>query len=215
MADRREGGPVIEVAMSDGAEPAVDRSAAEPGDEILARRLREADDTAAYDALVRRYHRRIWGLCYRMMGNRQEAEDMVQETFLRLHRFRDKYRDGGNFRAWLDRICVNVCLTQKDQGKRRVAVSHQEPMTLSPAAGSAEEARQNPEGRARITEILEQVERAMEGIPAVYRAALVLRAFGELTYPEIAAALGCSEGTVMSRINRARERLRERLRSLR
>lgn len=206
---------MIEVAMSDDAQPAARQGAAEPEDEVLARRLRDADDTAAYDTLVRRYHRRVWGICCRMMGNPQEAEDMVQESFLRLHRFREKYRDGGNFRAWLDRICVNVCLTQRDQGKRRIPVSRAEPVAMAPAAGSAEEARQNPEGRARISEILQQVERAMEGIPAVYRAALVLRAFGDLSYPEIAAALGCSEGTVMSRINRARERLRERLRSLR
>ena len=184
-------------------------------DEDLAARL-VAGDQESFETLVRRHHRRVRSLCYRMTGTMNEAEDLSQETFLRVFRHRETYQVGRRFRVWLDRICMNVCLTHQEKLKRtgpvvRLGDTDQTlPASLSP--GGAE--RQDPEARARMNEMMASVKKVTGSLPAQYRAALVLRIFGGLSYTEIAEVLGISMGTVMSRINRARVRVRNQLKDL-
>lgn len=180
--------------------------AAPPTDEDLASQL-VAGDQAAFEALVRRHHRRVRSLCFRMTGSANEAEDLSQETFLRVFRHRATYQAGRRFRVWLDRICMNVCLTYKESLKRTGPVVRLGDRDgLVPASP-----RQDPEARADMNEMMRKVTQATNDLPAPYRAALVLRIFGGLSYQEIADVLGCSIGTVMSRINRARTRVRNAL----
>lgn len=184
-------------------------------DEDLAGRLITGDQEA-FEALVRRHHRRVRSLCYRMTGTMNEAEDLSQETFLRVYRHRDTYQVGRRFRTWLDRICMNVCLTHQEKVRRvgpivRMGESTVE-LPASALPGSAE--RQDPEARARMNEMLAKVRQVTTELPAQYRAALVLRIFGGLSYQEIAEVLSISIGTVMSRINRARVRVRNQLKDL-
>lgn len=184
-------------------------------DEDLAGRL-VAGDQEAFEALVRRHHRRVRSLCYRMTGTMNEAEDLSQETFLRVFRHRETYQVGRRFRTWLDRICMNVCLTHQEKVKRVGPVVRMGDQTVEISAaalpGAAE--RQDPEARARMNETLAKVKEVTQELPAQYRAALVLRIFGGLSYQEIAEVLSISIGTVMSRINRARVRVRNQLKDL-
>lgn len=184
-------------------------------DEDLAGRL-VAGDQEAFEALVRRHHRRVRSLCYRMTGTMNEAEDLSQETFLRVFRHRETYQVGRRFRTWLDRICMNVCLTHQEKVKRVGPVVRMGDQTVEISAaalpGAAE--RQDPEARARMNETLAKVREVTQELPAQYRAALVLRIFGGLSYQEIAEVLSISIGTVMSRINRARVRVRNQLKDL-
>lgn len=184
-------------------------------DEDLAGRL-VAGDQEAFEALVRRHHRRVRSLCYRMTGTMNEAEDLSQETFLRVFRHRETYQVGRRFRTWLDRICMNVCLTHQEKVKRVGPVVRMGEATVEISAaalpGAAE--RQDPEARARMNETLAKVREVTQELPAQYRAALVLRIFGGLSYQEIAEVLSISIGTVMSRINRARVRVRNQLKDL-
>lgn len=184
-------------------------------DEDLAGRL-VAGDQEAFEALVRRHHRRVRSLCYRMTGTMNEAEDLSQETFLRVFRHRETYQVGRRFRTWLDRICMNVCLTHQEKVKRVGPVVRMGDQTVEISAaalpGAAE--RQDPEARARMNETLAKVREVTQELPAPYRAALVLRIFGGLSYQEISEVLSISIGTVMSRINRARVRVRNQLKDL-
>lgn len=184
-------------------------------DEDLAARL-VAGDQEAFETLVRRHHRRVRSLCYRMTGSANEAEDLSQETFLRVYRHRETYQLGRRFRVWLDRICMNVCLTHQDRVRRLGPVvrlgEHDQSVPASALPGGAE--RQDPEARAQMNEMMASVKRVTQGLPGPYRAALVLRIFGGLSYQEIADVLGISMGTVMSRINRARIRVRNQLKDL-
>lgn len=180
-------------------------------DEALASQL-SAGDAGAFDALVRRHHKRVRSVCYRMTGSPHEADDLTQETFLRVFRHRDSYQPGRPFRVWLHRICVNVCLTHCQSQRRHGALvsladsDRMEPLEPTPAARAAD-----PEAQAGHNELVRSVHNALQDLAPGFRSALVLRLFGELSYLEIANALGCSIGTVMSRINRARLKIRDAL----
>lgn len=184
-------------------------------DEELADRLL-AGDQEAFEVLVRRHHGRVRSLCYRMTGTRADAEDLSQETFLRVFRHRETYQSGRRFRVWLDRICMNVCLTHQERIKRTGPIVRLGDRTGELPAGALVGAaeRQDPEARAQMNEMLKSVAKVTQDLPAQYRAALVLRIFGGLSYQEIADVLGISMGTVMSRINRARIRVRNQLKDL-
>lgn len=193
-----------------GGRPLRSPQPVEEPDEVLAARV-AAGDRQAFDSLVLRYHRRIRSICLRMSSSPEEAEDMSQETFLRMFKYASSYQKGRRFTSWLDRICVNVCLRRREQTKkedRTVRMGDREPEA---AEGSATRAAFDPESQARTSEIKRKLATALESVAAPYRAALVLRVVGELSYQEIADRLQCSIGTVMSRINRARTKLREQL----
>jgi RNA polymerase sigma-70 factor (ECF subfamily) len=144
--------------------------------------------------------RSLFGAAYRMTGNAHDAEDLVQETFLRAYRGFDRFEPGSNARAWLHTILQRV---RTDAARRR----QRRPLTTplegeGPAIAPAQDALAS--GR-------EDLERALQALPEVFRTAVVLRDVQELSYAEIAAAIGVPVGTVMSRIHRGRALLREAL----
>jgi RNA polymerase sigma-70 factor (ECF subfamily) len=144
--------------------------------------------------------RPLFGAAYRMTGNAHDAEDLVQETFLRAHRAFDRFLPGSNARAWLHTILRRVRADAFRRTKRR-------PRTVElEGEGPAMKAPQDALASGR-----EDLERALWALPESFREAVVLRDIQELSYAEIAAALGIPLGTVMSRIHRGRALLREAL----
>jgi RNA polymerase sigma-70 factor (ECF subfamily) len=144
--------------------------------------------------------RSLFGAAYRMTGNAHDAEDLVQETFLRAHRAFDRFEPGSNARAWLHTILQRVRTDLFRRAKRRpetVELLGEGPATPPPQDALAS-------GR-------EDLERALGALPVAFREAVVLRDVQDLSYAEIAAALGIPVGTVMSRIHRGRALLREAL----
>jgi RNA polymerase sigma-70 factor (ECF subfamily) len=144
--------------------------------------------------------RSLFGAAYRMTGNAHDAEDLVQETFLRAHRAFDRFEPGSNARAWLHTILQRVRTDLFRRTKRRpetVELLGEGPATPPPQDALAS-------GR-------EDLERALAALPVAFRDAVVLRDVQELSYAEIAATLGIPVGTVMSRIHRGRALLREAL----
>jgi RNA polymerase sigma-70 factor (ECF subfamily) len=153
-----------------------------------------------FEAEMLPHLRPLFGAAYRMTGNAHDAEDLVQEAFLRAYRAFDSFRPGSNARAWLHTILQRV---RTDAFRRR----RRRPETVEltgdgPAAAPPQDALAS--GR-------EDLERALRELPEAFRAAVVLRDIQELTYAEIAEALGVPVGTVMSRIHRGRTLLREAL----
>jgi RNA polymerase sigma-70 factor (ECF subfamily) len=161
----------------------------------------QAGDKAAYGHLVQRYQRLVVSVAYRHGLDLAEAEDVAQETFVKAWLALPRYRESaGSLRAWLCRIAINT--TRDVHRRERPAQELDEHMPDSD---------HNPADQAEAQSKRWAVRRALDQLPAASRAALVLREYEGLSYAEIADALGIPLGTVMSRLNYARSRLRELL----
>jgi len=176
-------------------------------DDVLAGRARDGD-LDAFNELVERHQSAVFGLCYRLIGGREAAEDATQEAFLSAFRSIGRF-GGGNVRSWLLRIGANEA---KDELRRRrrkdIAVSLDEPL---PGTGETAEPADTAPGTEDLAfrgEIGPALERLLLELPFDQREAVVLADVYDLRYEEVAAITGVSTGTVKSRISRGRERLR-------
>lgn len=172
------------------------------GEEILLARSR-AGDKAAFGTLAQRYYSFAVGVAYRMTGNSQLAEDLVQEAFIKAWRKLPQFRGDCRFRAWLGRIVANTTLDYL----RRQNLERPLDEVVLPAL-PAEDA---PLRRLEREELRQWVRQAVLSLPAQCRIALILREYEGLSYREISETLGIPMGTVMSRLHYARQLLREKL----
>jgi RNA polymerase sigma-70 factor (ECF subfamily) len=184
-------------------------------DEDLMGRVAE-DDERAFPELVRRYQGRVTNLVARVLNDRECADDLAQEVFIRVFVHRRNYRRGSKFSTWLFTIAANLA---KNEIRRRVRRRNwfsldalQEMLKDSvPQLADPGEARERTLEREQLQEA---VARAISTVPEKYRLALVLRDIEGLPYEEIADVLGIPGGTVRSRINRARGMLKRKLQPL-
>ncbi len=184
-------------------------SNAVPEDAELVRRCGEGDQEA-FRTLVTRYHPRIFNLIHNLVKDRDEADDLAQEVFIKAFRSLAGFKGQAQIYTWLYRIAVNRCLDWlKNRGRHpemtleRVEVYRADEAHLqSPGTADAEMV-QRELGRA--------LEKALQAIPSDYRVALTLREVDGLSYEEIAEVMECSVGTVKSRLFRARLQLQRML----
>lgn len=192
--------------------PAADLASAVDPDRELVERWRRGE-VDAFASLVRRHQRRVFGLLFRMLGSREEAEDATQDTFLNLHRHGLRFRSESRFSTFVYRVAVNAALNRRRSlGRRRAQAEAFADVQVidapSPPAGSDPEASLAGDRlRARLT-------RELLALPEGLRAPVILFDVEGLSYGEIAEVLGVAEGTVKSRIHRARQALRARLSDL-
>jgi len=168
---------------------------------------------AAFRALVQRYRTRIMNLVCRFINDRDRAEEISQEVFLRVFRNRERYRKSGKFSTWIFTIAVNLT-----KNEIRSRVRHRGTFSLdamdeeSGGQGvSFPDSKPLPDEDLNASEIGRKVAEALHKIPARYREAVVLRDVEGLSYEEVGQILHIPGGTVRSRINRARLMLKERL----
>jgi RNA polymerase sigma-70 factor (ECF subfamily) len=158
-----------------------------------------------WDEVVRQNADRVYRLAYRLSGNRADAEDLTQETFVRVFRSLANY-EPGTFEGWLHRITTNLFL---DMVRRRSRIRFDAlPEDASDRLASVSA---GPEQAYHETHLDPEVQDALDALPADFRAAVVLCDLEGLSYEEIAATLGVKVGTVRSRIHRGRVQLREAL----
>ncbi len=155
----------------------------------------------SWEEIVREHSARVYRLAYRLTGNRQDAEDLTQEVFVRVFRSLDSYTPG-TFEGWLHRITTNLFLDQVRR-KRRIRMDVLEGDRLATPEGPG-----TPERAYEHANLDNDVQAALDELPPEYRAAVVLCDIEGLSYQEIAVTLGIKLGTVRSRIHRARARLR-------
>jgi len=155
---------------------------------------------AALGEVVRRHQDRVLSVAYRMLGRWDLAEDVAQETFLRVHRAAKRYRPQAKFTTWLYRIVVNLCLDVKRQAKRA-------PVELTDAAVAA--AGQPDNDPLEQRERVRLVRRAVANLPERQRLAVILHRYEGLSHREIAAVTGWSESAVESLLVRAYANLRK------
>jgi RNA polymerase sigma-70 factor, ECF subfamily len=170
-------------------------------------------DARAFEALVRRHERRVIGLLMRMLGNREDAQDAAQETFLNLHRHGHRFRRESRFSTFVYRVAVNAALNRRRTlGRRR---AHMERLSEHQAVGhDVPSAPRGPEDAAAGEQVRDRVSQGILALTPTLRAPLVLYDLEGLPYGEIARVLGVAEGTVKSRIHRARRALRDQLHDL-
>jgi RNA polymerase sigma-70 factor, ECF subfamily len=165
-------------------------------------------DATAFGELLRRYGDSVLGYLIRMSGSRERAEDLFQETFKRVHEKAHTFR-GPQFKGWLFKIATRVAVDGVRKNKRMKTVSLDQPIDCAGGDGEAlaatvaSDGSQNPSEQALRAEQTEQVRRAVSSLPAKQRATLVLAYYQQLSYREVAATLGCSEGTVKTQMYRA------------
>jgi RNA polymerase sigma-70 factor, ECF subfamily len=174
----------------------------DPSDEVLlAAHLR--GDPAAFGQLVARHERRIYGLCLRILGNREDAEDAAQEAFLAALRKASSFRRAAAFSTWLYRIAVNAATDQaRRRGRARLAALDPEDAGLAVAPGSEL-------GEAVATAVA--VQAALTQVPEEFRVAVVLCDLYRVPYADAAQILEVPVGTVKSRVFRGRLALAEQL----
>ena len=177
------------------------------GDDALADRAR-AGELDAFNVLVRRYERRVFGLCLGMLRSPAAAEDAAQDAMISAWRALDGYR-GGNFSAWLLRIAGNRCRDELRRRKRRPSTSLDVMVEEHGDAWSPPDQGRSPETVALDAETGRTLLAALEQLPEDQRLAVVLSDVQGLSYREIADAMDTSIGTVKSRINRGRGRMRQ------
>jgi RNA polymerase sigma-70 factor (ECF subfamily) len=182
----------------------------DPDGELVSRW--QSGDEGAFETLVRRHEQRVFRLLYRMMGNREEAEDVAQEAFLSLHRHGHSFRREARFSTFVYRVAANAALNRRRSlGRNRNRLNE---LKVSRQAGfDLPAGPRDPEDAATGSEAQERVQGALLELPEDLRVAILLYDIEGQSYQEVARALGIPEGTVNSRIHRARNALRDLLRS--
>src|SRR5438477_2575479 len=168
----------------------------------------KAGDMAAFEELVARHRDKIYARAYTMMRNEEEALDLSQEAWVkgwqRLHQF----QGDSSFGTWMTRIVINLCLDQLRKHKRQRTESIEE---MSEESGGVERhmpvVTVNPTAGLERGELRQRIDRALGQLSYEHRTVLVLHEFEEMEYKEIAKTMGCSIGTVMSRLFYARRKL--------
>ncbi len=177
-------------------------------DNALVQRARNGD-YAAFEMLFERHRLLVFRFAYQMVPRRDDAEDMVQEAFVRAYQNLNKYRDEAKFTTWLLRIVTNLCTDQARMHNRRQALEQQESKggLLWMTQGDVDDPINNLEGDRRV----DALRKALSALPLHHRTVIVLRDVEEREYPDIAQILGCTVGGAKLRVLRARRALRDRV----
>jgi RNA polymerase sigma-70 factor (ECF subfamily) len=160
----------------------------------------QAGERGAFSMLVRRHQAAVYRVCYRVLGEPEDAADATQEAFIRAYRKLDTFAGRSAFRTWLLRLAINVSLNERGRRKHEVVL---EEAYAAPLPG--------PEEEVLRLEAVAHVHQALQALTPQHRAAVVLRDLEGLSYGEAALVLGVPEGTVKGWAYRGRERLKDLL----
>lgn len=193
------------------------QSMAENGDKELVERTRSGDRDA-YRQLVEKYQQRAFAIAFEMLRNREDAEDVVQESFVKAYLSLADYRGDASFYTWLYRIVYNMTIDFKRKIARRggPALEFDEVKSVEQGEGLLQELhrRDGPEEMAVRKEQAQHIQKVLSEISDEHRTVVVLREIDGMNYDQIAKVLGISKGTVMSRLHYARKRLQQGLKNL-
>ena len=179
--------------------------------ELIERCLAKGPDTElAWEEIVRRYRRKVFGIAYKFTGRYEESQDLSQEIFLRIFRSLEKFDRTADFGTWLYSVSRNHCIDHYRSGRREREMLVQHEVQLEELASG----RFDPHRRIEVRDKREMLLEALSSLPKKLREAVVLRDLRGLSYQEIVDYLRLPEGTVKSRINRGRLELGRALMAL-
>lgn len=173
----------------------------------------------SFDALVLKYKNRVFNLCYRYLGNYEEANDCAQETFVKVYRSIDKFRQDSTFATWLYRIAVNTCknkLASLEYRCRKKTISLDSPGSSfeSDCPLEISDDSYNAAHEIEKREKDQLIQLSIDSLPEDQRSVVLLRDIEGLPYDQIAKVTGFNLGTVKSKLSRARAALQEKLKGM-
>jgi RNA polymerase sigma-70 factor (ECF subfamily) len=188
---------------------------------VRATSLDSLDDSSLFERLVSRHQERLYRVAFRMTGNADEAQDLLQDAVIEAFRAFKHFRRGTYFDKWLYRIMSRTFIDRKRSEKRVKLVSLDEPMNFGHGdseSASFERDLADPAFEPGIAldraTLDHRIQEGLEKLSAEYRLVMILSDIEEFSYEEVAAALNCPIGTVRSRLHRARTQMREHLNSV-
>jgi RNA polymerase sigma-70 factor (ECF subfamily) len=170
-----------------------------------------AGDRRAFEPLVRKHERRVFRVALAVLGNVEDAEEAMQDTFVKAFRHLDQFRKESRFTTWLTRIAVNEALQKRQSRKESVSLDDSRGVEEQFVPRRFESWRADPEKLYGRQELRRVIETAIQSLPAIYREAFVLRDLEEMTAEEAAEAIGITVPALKSRLLRARLMIRESL----
>ena len=202
----------VNIPAREASNPAHEIASEQTTDLQLVRRCQRGE-LDAYEHLVHRYRHKVFALAYSMVRHEQDATDIAQETFVRAWQGIRHFRRSASFYTWLYRITTNLCIDWLRQRQRRPTEEFDETVQSTPHANVAVAPSSNPSParEAQRAELREQIDAALLELSPEHRAVIQLREFEGMDYAGIARAVGCSIGTVMSRLHYARRHLQKLL----
>ena len=164
-------------------------------------------DQEALKEIFDKYHEKVYRIAYGVVRQREEALDVVQDVFIKLFRSIKNFKGRSHFYTYLYRMAMNTAIDHKRKAGKQFMPSLDEEGSIQPS----DDAEKGPERVLLQKELEERVKLAMDKLPAEQKAALIFRDVEGLSYQEMAEAMGCSIGTVMSRLHYGRKRMQESL----
>jgi RNA polymerase sigma-70 factor (ECF subfamily) len=178
----------------------------------------QAGETEAFDELVTRYRTRIFAMIYNMVHNEQDAWDLAQESFVKAWKSIKRFRGDSSFYTWMYRIVMNVTIDWLRKKQIKGAGSEFDDSIqlkeIDPASKTVPKADPLPHERMERNEIRSKIDNAIGQLSPEHRAVILMKEIEDMQYHEIAETLGCSIGTVMSRLFYARKKLQKLLRDV-
>lgn len=173
------------------------------GEKVLLQRAKKGE-MAAFESLVTAYERRVYSLALRSTGSEADAADITQEVFLRAYRSLDTFRGESGFSTWLYRITVNLCVDLARKNNPAGSLDDEQALEAPETRGAYQ-----PETALANSELRRELDAALSLVSEEHRKIVILRDVAGMSYADIAAALELEEGTVKSRLARARAALRK------
>lgn len=173
------------------------------GEKVLLQRAKKGE-MAAFESLVTAYERRVYSLALRSTGSEADAADITQEVFLRAYRSLDTFRGESGFSTWLHRITVNLCVDLARKNNPAESLDDEQALEAPETRGAYQ-----PETALANSELRRELDAALSLVSEEHRKIVILRDVAGMSYADIAAALELEEGTVKSRLARARAALRK------
>ncbi|HEX2928450.1 MAG TPA: sigma-70 family RNA polymerase sigma factor [Candidatus Binatia bacterium] len=168
----------------------------------------QAGDMSAFEELVSRYHQKVFTVILGLLRSREDALEVAQETFFRAYRKIHSFQGDSSFYTWIYRIAVNLAIDAQRRQKRNPLDFRE---SMDGVLEAQNEVAKDPFGDVHDKQLRENLIKAINDLTPEHKAVIVLRTIEGLSYKDIGAILGCSEGTVMSRLHYARKKLQEKL----
>jgi RNA polymerase sigma-70 factor (ECF subfamily) len=195
------------------------KTAGSPSEDALLITAFQEGDRTAFDKLVLKHKNKVFNLCYWVIGDYQEANDIAQETFIKVFQSLKKFRFDSSFSTWLFRIAVNTCknrlkCSEFRQKKKTISLDNPGDAETDRSLSQIKDEAPSPSIELERKERMTLIKEAIDSLPAEQKDVVVLRDIEGLSYEEIVDITGLNVGTLKSRLARARLNLRNRLRSV-
>ena len=168
----------------------------------------QAGETNAFQELVSRYHQKVYMVILGLLRNREDAQEVAQETFFRAYRKINSFQGDSSFYTWIYRIAVNMSIDAQRRQKRNPLDFR---ASMDGVLEAQNEVAKDPFGDVHDKELREKLVKSINDLTPEHKAVIVLRTIEGRSYKDIGEILGCSEGTVMSRLHYARKKLQVKL----